>query len=77
MKCIYNKVEDMLLRPIINASVILKNNSIMHEIYIEHYPQDEYFKYVYATLSQGNQVEELYYHVHNKLLYRLSKLCIP
>jgi len=39
-KYIYNKVEDMLSRPIINASVIIKHNSIMHEIYIEQYAQD-------------------------------------
>ncbi len=40
----------MLSRPIINESVILKHNSIMHEIYIEQYAQDEDFKDVYATL---------------------------
>jgi len=28
-------------------------------------------------LSQGNQIEELDYHVHNSLLYHLGKLCIP
>jgi hypothetical protein len=28
-------------------------------------------------LCQANQVEELDYHVHDKILYHLSKLCIP
>lgn len=49
----------------------------MHESYVEQYALDEYFKDVYATLCQGNQVEELDYHVHDKLLYHLGKLCIP
>ena len=62
----------MLSRTIVNASVILKHNSIMHESYIENYAQDEYFRDVYATLSQGNHVEQLDYHVHNKLLYHLQ-----
>ena len=52
-KGIHNKVADMLSRPIINASTILKHNSIIHEIYIEKYAQDTYFKDVYATLSHG------------------------
>ena len=51
-KGIYNKVADTLSRHIVNASIILKHNSIMHEIYIEQYAQDEYFKYVYSTSSQ-------------------------
>jgi len=38
----------------------------MQESYIEQYAQDEDFKDAYATFSQGNHVEELYYHVHNK-----------
>lgn len=28
-------------------------------------------------MIQGNHVEELDYHVHNKLLYHLGKLCVP
>ena len=32
---------------------------------------------MYASLRQGNQIEELDYHVHNSLLYHLGKLCIP
>jgi len=42
----------MLLRPVVNAYVILKHNPIMHESYIEQATQDEDFKDVYATLSQ-------------------------
>ena len=51
MKGIYKKFVAMLSRPIVNAYVILKHNSIMHEIYIEQYAQREYFKKFYATLS--------------------------
>ena len=74
---IYNKVVDMLSRPIVNSSIILKHNSIMHECYIEKYAYDCDFQDVYEILSQGNQNEELDYHVHNSLLYHLGKLCIP
>ena len=49
----------------------------MHEIYVKKYAFDNDFQDVYANLSQGKQVEELDYHVHNKLLYHLGKLCIP
>jgi hypothetical protein len=30
-----------------------------------------------VTLCHFNHVEELYYHVHDKFLYHLGKLCIP
>jgi hypothetical protein len=76
-KDIYNKVVDMISRPIVIASIILKHNSTMHESYVEQYALDADFKEVYATLFHSNQVEELDYHVHDKLLYHLSKLCIP
>ena len=39
-KGIRNKVADMLSRPIIHASTILKNNSMLHESYIEQFGQD-------------------------------------
>ena len=52
-KGIHNKVVDTLSRPIINASTILKHNSVIHESYIEQYAQDTDFKDVYATLSHG------------------------
>ena len=67
----------MLFGPIINASTILKHNSVLHESYIEKYAQDINFKDVYATLSQGKRVEELDYHVNDRLLYHCGNLCIP
>jgi hypothetical protein len=76
-KGIFNKVVDMLSRPIISASVILKHSPIMHESYVEQYALDTDFKEVYETLCHSNHVEELDYHVHNNLLYHLGKLCIP
>ena len=60
---IHNKVANMLSRPIINSSTILKHNSVLHESYIEQYAQDMDFKDVYETLSQGKRVEKLDYHV--------------
>ena len=36
-KGIHKKVADMLSRPIINASTILKHNFVLYEIYIEQY----------------------------------------
>ena len=76
-KVIFNKVFDMLSRPIISASTLLKNDSIVHESYIEQYAYDTDFKDVYAILSEGNQVEENDYHMHNNLLFNFDKLCIP
>ena len=76
-KGIFNKVSDMLLRPIISASTLLKNDSVVHESYMEQYAHDIDFQDVYASLSEGNQVEERYYHMHNNLLFHLGKLCIP
>ena len=49
----------------------------MHESYIEQYEYNSGFQDVYESLSQGNENEELYYHVHNGFLYHLGKLCIP
>ena len=53
----------MLSRPIVNSTIILKHNSIMHESYIEKYENVNDFQDVYESLSQGNQNEELDYHV--------------
>ena len=39
-KGIHKKVAYMLSRPIINASTILKHNSMLHESYVEQYAQD-------------------------------------
>jgi hypothetical protein len=35
IKGIHNKVADMLSRPIVNASTILKHDSLAHEIFVE------------------------------------------
>jgi hypothetical protein len=39
-----NKVVDILSRPHIVASIILKNTYLSHDIYVEQYAIDEYFK---------------------------------
>jgi hypothetical protein len=70
-----NKVADMLSRPPISTSTGLKNASLAHDIYIEQYANDEYFKDVYDRLTCGSQVENFY--VQDKLLYHMDKLCIP
>ena len=67
----------MISRPIVNSSVILKHNSILHESYIEQYANDSDFQEVYAILSKGNQIKELDYHVHNIFFYHVGKLYIP
>jgi hypothetical protein len=70
-----NKVVDMLYRHPIVASIILKNTSLYHDIYVEQYAIDEYFKEVYDKLTHGAEVEK--YFLQGKLLYHLGKLCIP
>ena len=67
----------MLSRPIISESTLLKNDFILHESYIEQYAHDADFQDVYASLSEGNQVEENDYHMHSNLFFHLGKLCIP
>ena len=67
----------MISRPIISASTLLKNDSIVHESYIEQYASNVDFKDVYANLSEGNHVEKNDYHLHNNLLFHMVKLCIP
>jgi hypothetical protein len=52
-----NKVVDMLSRPPIVASIILKNDSLSHDSYVEQYIVDEYFKEVFEKLTHGAQVE--------------------
>jgi hypothetical protein len=76
-KGIHNKVADMLSRPIVNASTILKHDSLAHESFVEQYARDNDFKDVYEALTHGNLHEELDYHVHDNLLYHLGNLCIP
>jgi hypothetical protein len=46
-----NKVADMLSRPPIVASIILKNASLSHDSYVEQYAIDEYFKEVYTEAN--------------------------
>jgi hypothetical protein len=48
-----NKVVDMLFRPPIVASIILKNAYLSHDSYIEQYVMDEDFKEVYTKLTLG------------------------
>jgi hypothetical protein len=50
-KGIYNKIVDILSRPIVSASVILKNNSSIKESYAEQYALDVDFKEVHETVS--------------------------
>jgi hypothetical protein len=76
-KGIYNKVVDMISMPIVSPFIILMHNPTMHESYVEQYSLDADFKEVYATFFHSNQVEELDYHVHDKLLYHIGKICIP
>jgi hypothetical protein len=61
-----NKVVDMLSRPPIFASIILKKDSLAHDSYIEQYSDDEDFKDVYERLTHGSQVEN--FHLQDKLL---------
>ena len=65
----------MLSRPPTNASIILQNSSLTHEIYIEQYAEAKNFKKVYASLTHSKHEEN--YFVHDQLLYHLGKLCIP
>ena len=43
------KVADMISRLIVNSSIILKHNSIMHESYIEQYAYPSDFQDVYES----------------------------
>ena len=56
-KGINNRVVDMLSRPPISASIVLKNASLSHDIYVKQYVDDEYFKDVYERLTHGLQVK--------------------
>jgi len=68
---------NMLSRHSANASIVLQHSSLAHENNIKQYARDEDFKEVYETLIHGNKVKELDYHIHEKFLYHLGKLCIP
>jgi hypothetical protein len=76
-KGIQNKVADMLSRPPTNASIVIQQSPLVHTSYVEEYTKDEDFKEVYESLRHGYQNEELNYHIDDKLLYHLGKICIP
>jgi hypothetical protein len=48
-----NKVADMISRPPIITSIILKNTSLSHDNYVEQFAIDEDFKEVYEKLTHG------------------------
>jgi len=54
-----NKVDDMLSRPPISASIILHNALLSFEIYVENYANNDEFKEIYAKLIHGSQVETI------------------
>ena len=66
----------MLSRPLTNALIILQNSPLSDDGYIEQYTHDEDFKAVYESLMNGTKNEELNYHVNDKLLDHLGKICI-
>jgi hypothetical protein len=70
-----NKVVDMLSRPPIVASIILKNYSLSRDSYVEQYAIDEDFKEVYENITHGAQVYN--YCLQGKLLYYLGNLYMP
>jgi hypothetical protein len=70
-----NKVDDMISRPPIVASIILKNDSLSHDSDVEQYVIDEYFKEVSEKITHGAHVHN--YCLHGKLLYHVGKICIP
>jgi hypothetical protein len=51
-----NKVVDMFSIPLIVASIILKNDYLSHDTYVEKYAIDEDFKEVYEKLTHGAHV---------------------
>jgi hypothetical protein len=74
-----NRADLGFLQFLLSAQLGTKNMDleIAHESYIEQYAIDTYFKYVYETLAHGSIVEDIDYHLHDKLLYHAGKLCIP
>jgi len=67
----------MISRPIVNVAILLKSHFVLPESYVEQYAHDTDFQELYSNLSQGHQVKELNYHVHDNMLYHLGKLCVP
>ena len=54
-----NKVDDMISSPPIVASIILKNASLSHDIYVEQYAIDVDFKEVYDEANPWCTCREL------------------
>ena len=48
-----NKVVDMISRPPIISSILLKNANLSHDSYVEQYACDEYFKDLYEKINHG------------------------
>ena len=48
-----------------------------HESYVEQYSTNDDFKDIYESLTHDTQTEEVNYHIHDRFLYHLGKLCIP
>ena len=69
-KGISDKFFDVLSRPIVYITTFLKHYFVLHESYVQ---KNTYFQDVYSSLSQRNQVEENFYHLHHNLLYHLGK----
>lgn len=65
----------MLSLPPLSASVVLRNVSLLLEIHVGQYANDDDFKEIYAKLNRGSQVHN--YYLEGKLLYHLGNLCIP
>ena len=66
----------MLSIPLISASIVIQQSPWVHSSYVEQYANAKNFKEVCESLIQGSQNEELDYHIHDKLLYHLGKICI-
>ena len=66
----------MLSRSPIHASIVIQQSPLVHSSYVEQYTNDEDFKEVYESLMHGSQNEELDYHIHDKLVFNLGKICI-
>ena len=64
----------MLSRAPFVASIVLQNDSLYHDNYVEKYANDEDFKNIYEKPTHGAQVDD--YYLQDKLLYHLGKLCI-
>lgn len=76
-KDVQNKVADILSRPVVNTLLVMKNTSLAHDSYAEQYVKVDDFKEVYDALTKSVHNEGVECHLHNNILYHLSKLCVP